>query len=67
MLVSLLWPESSNTDSDTSILPLRAATPLPPPGQSHVGVVTTHLKWGPEAFRITEPAAAQQKTVLGET
>lgn len=65
-LLSLSWSESSNTDGDTSILSLRVETPLPPPGQSHVGVVSTNLQWGLKHF-VAEPAVAQKKAVLGET
>lgn len=49
--------------SNTSILPLRVETPLPPTGQSHAGLVSTDLQWGLKHF----VAAVAQKAVLGET
>lgn len=63
--LSLSLPEYCNTDGDAAILSLSVETPLPPPGQSHVGVVSTNLQWGLKHF-VAEPVVAQQKTVLGE-
>ncbi|XP_056888165.1 protein dispatched homolog 3 isoform X3 [Takifugu flavidus] len=57
-------PEYCNTDGDAAILPLSGETPLPPPGQSQEGVVSTNLQWGLKRF-VAEPVVAQQKTVLG--
>ncbi|XP_023273913.1 protein dispatched homolog 3 isoform X1 [Seriola lalandi dorsalis] len=57
-------PDSCDTDGDAAILSLSVETPLPPPGQQHVGVVSTNLQWALKHL-VTEPAVEQRKAVLG--
>uniref|UniRef100_A0A8C4HMN3 Dispatched RND transporter family member 3 n=1 Tax=Dicentrarchus labrax TaxID=13489 RepID=A0A8C4HMN3_DICLA len=51
-------------DSDAAILSLSVETPLSPPGQQHVGVVSTNLQWALKHL-VAEPAVERRKAVLG--
>ncbi|XP_023141339.2 protein dispatched homolog 3 isoform X2 [Amphiprion ocellaris] len=57
-------PGSCDTDSDAAILSLSVETPLSPPGQQHVGVVSTNLQWALKHL-MAEPAVEHRKAVLG--
>lgn len=61
-----LRPGSCDTDGDAAILSLSVETPLSPPGQRHVGVVSTNLQWVLKHL-VAEPAVERRKGVLGET
>ncbi|KAM9360979.1 protein dispatched homolog 3 [Symphorus nematophorus] len=56
-------PGSCDTDGDAAILSLSVETPPSPPGQQHVGVVSTNLQWALK--HLAEPAVEQRKAVLG--
>nr|XP_046243091.1 protein dispatched homolog 3 isoform X2 [Scatophagus argus] len=57
-------PGSCDTDGDAAILSLSVETPLSPPGQQHVGVVSTNLQWALKHL-VAEPAVERRKAVLG--
>ncbi|XP_076007218.1 protein dispatched homolog 3 [Genypterus blacodes] len=57
-------PGSCDTDSDAAILSLSVETPPSPPGQQHVGVVSTNLQWALKHL-VAEPAVQNRKAVLG--
>ncbi|XP_037634369.1 protein dispatched homolog 3 [Sebastes umbrosus] len=57
-------PGSCDTDGDAAILSLSVETPLSPPGQQHVGVVSTNLRWVLKHL-VAEPAVERRKAVLG--
>ncbi|XP_049908156.1 protein dispatched homolog 3 [Epinephelus moara] len=57
-------PGSCDTDGDAAILSLSVETPLSPPGQQHVGVVSTNLRWALKHL-VAEPAVERRKAVLG--
>ncbi|XP_047447111.1 protein dispatched homolog 3 [Mugil cephalus] len=57
-------PDSCDTDDDAAILSLSLETPLSPPGQQHVGVVSTNLQWALKHL-VAEPAVEHRKAVLG--
>ncbi|XP_062274013.1 protein dispatched homolog 3 [Scomber scombrus] len=57
-------PGSCDTDGDAAILSLSLETPLSPPGQQHVGVVSTNLQWALKHL-VAEPAVGRRKAVLG--
>ncbi|KAI3372432.1 hypothetical protein L3Q82_022919 [Scortum barcoo] len=57
-------PGSCDADGDAAILSLSVETPLSPPGQQHVGVVSTNLQWGLKHL-VAEPAVERRKVVLG--
>ncbi|CAJ1068606.1 protein dispatched homolog 3 [Xyrichtys novacula] len=57
-------PGSCDTDGDAAILSLSVETPLSPPGQQHVGVVSTNLQWALKHL-VAEPALEQRRAVLG--
>uniref|UniRef100_A0A671VCM8 Dispatched RND transporter family member 3 n=1 Tax=Sparus aurata TaxID=8175 RepID=A0A671VCM8_SPAAU len=57
-------PGSCDTDGDAAILSLSVETPLSPPGQRHVGVVSTNLQWALKHL-VAEPAVKRRKLVLG--
>ncbi|KAM9393284.1 protein dispatched homolog 3 [Pholidichthys leucotaenia] len=57
-------PDSCDTVGDAAILSLSVETPLSPPGQQHVGVVSTNLQWALKHL-VAKPAVEQRKTVLG--
>ncbi|XP_069555919.1 protein dispatched homolog 3 isoform X2 [Brachyistius frenatus] len=57
-------PGSCDTDGDAAILSLSVETPLSPPGQQHVGVVSTNLQWALKHL-VAEPAVEHRKAVLG--
>ncbi|AWP06850.1 putative patched domain-containing protein 2 [Scophthalmus maximus] len=59
-----LEPGSCDTDGDAAILSLSVETPLSPPGQQHVGVVSTNLQWALKHL-VAEPAVQRRKAVLG--
>ncbi|XP_035020956.1 protein dispatched homolog 3 isoform X2 [Hippoglossus stenolepis] len=59
-----LEPGSCDTDGDAAILSLSVETPLSPPGQQHVGVVSMNLQWALKHL-VAEPAVERRKTVLG--
>ncbi|XP_028270386.1 protein dispatched homolog 3 [Parambassis ranga] len=59
-----LEPGSCDTDGDAAILSLSVETPLSPPGQHHVGVVSTNLQWALKHL-VAEPAVERRKAVLG--
>lgn len=61
----LSWPGSADTDGDTAILSLSVETAAPPPGQRHVGVVSTNLQWALKHL-VAEPVVERRKAVLGE-
>lgn len=63
---SLSQPGYCNTEGVAAILSLRVETPLSPPGQKHVGVVSTTLQWALKNL-VAEPAVARREAVLGET
>lgn len=63
--LSLSRPGSCDTDGDAAILSLSVETPLSPPGQRHVGVVSTNLQWALKHL-VAEPAVKRRKAVLGE-
>lgn len=63
--LSLSRPGSCDTDGDAAILSLSVETPLSPPGQRHVGVVSTNLQWALKHL-VAEPAVRRRKAVLGE-
>uniref|UniRef100_A0A3B5A024 Dispatched RND transporter family member 3 n=1 Tax=Stegastes partitus TaxID=144197 RepID=A0A3B5A024_9TELE len=60
-----IWTQcgSCDTDSDAAILSLSVETPLSPPGQQHVGVVSTNLQWALKHL-MAEPAVEHRKAVL---
>ncbi|XP_029959796.1 protein dispatched homolog 3 [Salarias fasciatus] len=57
-------PGSGDSDSDAAILSLSVETALSPPGQQHVGVVSTTLQWTLKHL-VAEPAVEHRKAVLG--
>ncbi|XP_029366152.1 protein dispatched homolog 3 [Echeneis naucrates] len=57
-------PDSCDTDGDAAILSLSLETPLSPPGQQHVGVVSTNLQSALKRL-VAEPAVKRRKAVLG--
>ncbi|XP_029296482.1 protein dispatched homolog 3 isoform X2 [Cottoperca gobio] len=57
-------PGSCDTDGDAAILSLSVETPLSAPGQQHMGVVSTNLRWALKHL-VAEPAVERRKTVLG--
>ncbi|XP_044053899.1 protein dispatched homolog 3 [Siniperca chuatsi] len=57
-------PGSCDTDGDAAILSLSVETPLSPPGQQHVGVVSTNLQWALKHL-LAEPAVERRKAILG--
>nr|XP_033474804.1 protein dispatched homolog 3 isoform X2 [Epinephelus lanceolatus] len=57
-------PGSCDTDGDAAILSLSVETPLSPPGQQHVGVVSTNLRWALKHL-VAEPAVERRKAILG--
>ncbi|KAL3063332.1 hypothetical protein OYC64_002992 [Pagothenia borchgrevinki] len=57
-------PGSCDTDGDASILSLSVETPPFAPGQQHVGVVSTNLRWALKHL-AAEPAVERRKAVLG--
>lgn len=58
-------PGFCDTDGDAAILSLSVETPLSPPGQRHVGVVSTNLQWALKHL-VAKPVVERRKTVLGE-
>lgn len=60
-----LGPGTCDTDGDAAILSLSVETPLSPPGQQHVGVVSTNLQWALKHL-VAEPAVERRKAVLGK-
>ncbi|XP_006784099.1 protein dispatched homolog 3 [Neolamprologus brichardi] len=57
-------PGFCDTDGDAAILSLSVETPLSPPGQRHVGVVSTNLQWALKHL-VAKPVVERRKTVLG--
>ncbi|XP_041643760.1 protein dispatched homolog 3 [Cheilinus undulatus] len=57
-------PGSCDTDGDAAVLSLSLETPLSPPGQQHVGVVSTNLQWALKHL-VAEPAVERRRAVLG--
>ncbi|XP_040898585.1 protein dispatched homolog 3 [Toxotes jaculatrix] len=57
-------PDSCDTDGDAAILSLSVETPLSPPGQQHVGVVSTNLQWALKHL-VAEPVVERRKAILG--
>ncbi|XP_034025858.1 protein dispatched homolog 3 [Thalassophryne amazonica] len=57
-------PDSYDTEGDAAILSLSVETHLPPPGQQHVGVVSTNLRWALKHL-VAKPAVERRKAVLG--
>ncbi|KAM3611641.1 uncharacterized protein V6R79_021963 [Siganus canaliculatus] len=57
-------PDACDTDGDAAILSLSLETPLSPPGQQRVGVVSTNLQWALKHL-VAEPAVKHRKAVLG--
>ncbi|KAM7416565.1 hypothetical protein PAMA_018565 [Pampus argenteus] len=64
LLTVEMEPGSCDTDGDAAILSLSVETPLSPPGQQHVGVVSTNLQWALKHL-VAEPAVVRRKAVLG--
>ncbi|XP_056274431.1 protein dispatched homolog 3 [Pseudoliparis swirei] len=57
-------PGACDTDGDVAILSLSVETSRCPPGQRHVGVVSTNLRWALKHL-VAEPVVARRKVVLG--
>ncbi|KAM4616834.1 protein dispatched homolog 3 [Polymixia lowei] len=57
-------PGSCDTDGDAAILFLSVETPLSPPGQYNVGVVSTNLQWALKHL-VAEPVVERRKAMLG--
>ncbi|TNN50462.1 Protein dispatched 3 [Liparis tanakae] len=64
LLSVAMEPGACDADGDVAILSLSVETSRAPPGQRHVGVVSTNLRWALKHV-VAEPVVGRRKVVLG--